>query len=79
VIVVENVTIEDNVTAGAACVITKSVPRDAVVAGVPARIIRFRQPQENPAENKTLDPHPLSWLACPEGHVAPPQPGPTDH
>jgi serine O-acetyltransferase len=65
VIVLESVIIEDNVTAGAGCIITKSVPRGAVVAGVPARILRFRQPGENPAEGKTLRRVPIGWLASP--------------
>jgi serine O-acetyltransferase len=51
--IIGTITIEDNVTAGSGCVITKSVPRDAVVAGVPARILRFRLPDENPTENRT--------------------------
>lgn len=54
VIVIDNVTIEDDVTAGAGCIITKSIPRDAIVAGAPARFIRFRMPEEHPSENKTL-------------------------
>jgi len=66
VTVVDNITIEDNVTAGAACVITKSVPRDAIVAGVPARIIRFREAEENAADNLTLPEKPASWLRFPE-------------
>lgn len=71
VTVIEAVTIEDNVTAGAAAVITKSVPRDAVVAGVPAKIIRFREAEENPADNMTLPEKPVSWLTQPEG-ITPP-------
>lgn len=64
--IVEAVTIEDNVTAGAGCVITKSVPKDAVVAGVPARILRFREPKEMPSENRTLGSLPAQWLSVPE-------------
>lgn len=64
--VIGAVTVEDNVSAGAASVITKSVPRDAVVAGVPAKIVRFRQPQENLANNETVPRRPAAWMACPE-------------
>ena len=35
-IIMGDVTIEDNVTCGAGSLVTRSVPRDAVVAGVPA-------------------------------------------
>lgn len=65
--IIGKVTIEDNVTVGAACVVTKSLPQDAVVAGVPARIIRFRQPGEMPSENKTIPDRPAGWLTPPEG------------
>lgn len=54
VIVIDHVKIEDDVSAGAGCIITKSVPRNAVVAGAPARFIRFRNPDEHPSENITL-------------------------
>ena len=47
-IIVGNVIIEDNVICGAGCVVTKSVPADAIVGGVPAKIRRFRRPTERP-------------------------------
>jgi serine O-acetyltransferase len=64
--IIEAVTIEDNVTAGAGCIITKCVPKDAIVAGVPARILRFRQPKEAPSENRTLRGRSALWLSVPE-------------
>lgn len=54
VIVIDNVTIEDDVSAGAGSIITKSIPSNVVVAGAPARFVRFRMPNEHPSENKTL-------------------------
>jgi len=36
-----NVTIGENVIVGAGSVVTKDVPRNAVVAGVPARVLRY--------------------------------------
>lgn len=67
VTVVDNVIIEDDVTAGAGSVITKSVPRDAIVAGAPAWIIRFRKANEHPSENQTLAKRPVKpWLEWPE-------------
>lgn len=65
VTVIGTLTIEDNVTAGAGCIITKSVPKDAVIAGVPAKILRFREPNENPAENRTLPNRPAEWMKPP--------------
>jgi serine O-acetyltransferase len=66
IIIIGTITIEDNVIAGAGCIITKSVPQNAVVAGIPAKIIRFREPDENPVEGKTLRPQPVGWLVYPE-------------
>lgn len=75
VIVIEAITIEDHVTAGAGSVITKSVPRDAVVAGVPAKILRFRDPREDFAENKSLGRHTAKWMEAPINHASPPSNG----
>jgi len=38
------VTIGDNAVVGAASVVTRDVAPNAVVAGVPARLIRMREP-----------------------------------
>lgn len=38
--VIGNVTIGDNVTIGANAVVTKDIPSDVVIAGVPAKIVR---------------------------------------
>lgn len=63
VIVIDNVTIENDVTAGAGCIITKSIPSNAVVAGAPAKFVRFRRANEHPSENKTLAKRPVKeWL-----------------
>ena len=42
--VLRGVTIGDNAIVGTSAVVTKDVPANAVVAGVPARVIRMRQP-----------------------------------
>jgi serine O-acetyltransferase len=63
--IIGDLTIEDNVTCGAGSVVTRSVPQDAVVAGVPARILRFRAPKENNAENQTGPGSPAAWMAAP--------------
>lgn len=41
---VENVVIGDNVTIGAGSVVTKDVPKNATVAGVPARVLNYSNP-----------------------------------
>ncbi len=64
--IIGDLTIEDNVTCGAGCVITRSVPKDAVVAGVPAKILRFRRSDENNAENRTLPRRVPVWMDPPE-------------
>jgi serine O-acetyltransferase len=46
--IVNHLIIEDNVICGAGSVVTRSVPANAIVAGVPARIVRFRRADEKP-------------------------------
>jgi len=69
--IIGDLTIEDNVTCGAGSVVTRSIPGDAVVAGVPARILRFRLPNENNAENKTSPRRRPVWMDVPEGAQRP--------
>lgn len=71
--VIGEVTIEDDVTCGAGSLVTKSVPKDAVVAGVPARILRFREPGENNAENRTLRAQTPGWLTPPRADTGGPK------
>ena len=42
--IVEHVLIGDNVSVGAGAVVTKSIPRNATVAGVPAKVLHFKNP-----------------------------------
>jgi acetyltransferase-like isoleucine patch superfamily enzyme len=44
VVVLKGVTIGDRAVVGAGSVVTKDVPADAVVVGVPARVVRLRTP-----------------------------------
>jgi serine O-acetyltransferase len=71
--VIGEVTIEDFVTCGAGSLVTRSVPKDAVVAGVPARILRFREPGENNAENRTLRAQTPGWMTPPPAAKAGPK------
>lgn len=63
--IIGNVVIEDDVTVGAGSVVTKSIPRDCVVAGAPAGFVRYREPDEHPADNRTLPPRPARWITAP--------------
>lgn len=40
--IVENVTIGDNVAIGANVVVTKDIPMNSIVAGIPAKIISYK-------------------------------------
>jgi serine O-acetyltransferase len=45
--VIGGITIGDNVVVGAQSVVTKDVPDNAIVAGVPAKTLRFKTPRSN--------------------------------
>ena len=47
-IILPNVTIGEQAVVGAGAVVTKDVPRRAIVAGVPARILRFLDESDKP-------------------------------
>ena len=44
--IIGGIDIGDNVTVGINAVVTKPVPANAIVAGVPARVLRFKEPGE---------------------------------
>ncbi len=74
-VIIGNVLIGDDVTVGAGSVVTRSIPTDCVVAGAPARFIRYRQPEEHPADNRTLPPREAAWIDTPvrEQPTSPPR------
>ncbi len=45
-IVLGNITVGNNVFIGALSLVNKDVPDNAIVAGIPARVIRYRTPEE---------------------------------
>lgn len=48
--VVKGVSIGDNAIIGANAVVTRDIPANAIAVGIPARVIRFRQPNEGRPE-----------------------------
>ena len=45
--IIGNVTIGDNAIVGANAVVTKDVPENAIVAGIPAKLMRYRDEDDN--------------------------------
>jgi acetyltransferase-like isoleucine patch superfamily enzyme len=43
IVIIPGVTTENGAVIGARSVVTKDVPENAIVAGIPAKIIRYRQ------------------------------------
>jgi acetyltransferase-like isoleucine patch superfamily enzyme len=64
VIVMDGITIGDGAIVGAGAIVTKDVPPYAIVAGVPAKIIKYRF--ENEIIEKLLE---IKWRNFPENHL----------
>jgi dTDP-4-amino-4,6-dideoxygalactose transaminase/acetyltransferase-like isoleucine patch superfamily enzyme len=60
--ILPNTTVGENAIVGAGSVVTRDVPRNAIVAGNPARILRFVEPAE---KTSALDPVPFLDLVAP--------------
>ncbi len=56
VLVVEGVTIGDNVVVGAHSVVTKDLPANGIYAGVPAKLIKEKQPVRAPRVSGLVQP-----------------------
>ena len=63
--ILRGVRVGDNSIVGTNAVVTKDVPANAVVAGVPARIVRMREVPRNLHWPNPVEPDPNAWTTLP--------------
>jgi acetyltransferase-like isoleucine patch superfamily enzyme len=64
--ILRGVRVGDNSIIGTNSVVTKDVPANAVVAGVPARIVRMRDVPERLSWPEPVEPDPTAWTTLPQ-------------
>jgi acetyltransferase-like isoleucine patch superfamily enzyme len=64
--ILRGVSVGDNSIVGTNSVVTKDVPANAVVAGVPARIVRMREAPEQLRWPDPVEPDPTAWTTLPQ-------------
>ena len=64
--ILRGVSVGDNSIVGTNSVVTKDVPANAVVAGVPARIVRMRDAPDQLKWPNPVEPNPEAWTTLPQ-------------
>jgi Hexapeptide repeat of succinyl-transferase len=67
--ILRGVSVGDNSVVGTNAVVTKDVPANAVVAGIPARIVRMREAPQRLRWQRPVEPDPAAWTT-----LQPPEP-----
>jgi len=70
--ILRGVSVGDNSVIGTNAVVTKDIPANAVVAGIPARIVRMREAPQEMRWARPVEPDPEAWTT-----LQPPEPAST--
>ena len=68
--ILRGVSVGDNSVIGTNSVVTKDVPANTVVGGIPARIIRMREAPEELRWEQPVEPDPEAWTTMQPPHLA---------